>query len=63
MKTTDVRRRSLVLRGLAVVLLIAGALMPIAGMSAGIGFPLIAIGISLVVIAQRNERRDKGRAA
>ena len=53
MKTKNVNRRNLVLRGLAVVLLVAGALMPIGGMSASIGIPLIAVCISLVVIAQR----------
>jgi hypothetical protein len=54
MKTRNVNRRNLMLRVLAVVLLVAGALMPFGGMSASIGIPLIAVGISLVVIAQRS---------
>jgi membrane-bound ClpP family serine protease len=59
MKAKDVKKRNHMLRIVAVVLLVAGALMPIGGISASIGFPLIAIGISLIVIVQRDEQRRR----
>jgi hypothetical protein len=48
----------LAVRTVAVALLLGGAAMLIAGvLSPGIAFPLIAIGLALVVIAQNDKRR------
>jgi len=55
MIATMSNRKENLIRALAVVLMLGGAAMPFAGMSGGIGFPLIAIGISLIVVLRRND--------
>jgi hypothetical protein len=51
----------LTLQIVAVVLMLAGAAMLAAGLSAGIAFPLITIGIALTIVLQTRKRR--GRSA
>ena len=48
-------------RWAAVVLTLAGAFMLLAGVSAGIALPLVAIGASLVAIEQVDRRRGRGQ--
>jgi hypothetical protein len=54
--------RDLTLLAIAVLLMLGGAVTLIAGwLAAGIGIPLIAIGIALVVIAQGDVRHQHAR--
>ena len=46
-----------ILRGVAVVLLVAGAVILVTASSPGIGFAVVAIGAALTVVAGKDERR------
>ena len=53
-------RRDLALLAIAVVLMLVGAVMLVGGwVATGIAIPAIAVGVALVVIAQRDVRRHK----
>jgi hypothetical protein len=55
MKRKETPPRDLALLAIAVLLMLGGALTLVAGwLAAGIAIPLIAIGVVLVVIAQRD---------
>jgi hypothetical protein len=59
MKLNETPPRDVALLAIAVVLLLGGAVTLVGGwMAAGIAIPLIAIGIALVVIAQRDVHRQ-----
>ena len=64
MKLRETPPRDLALLAVAVVLMLVGAVTLVGGwLAAGITIPLIAIGIALVVIAQRDVRRQDARHA
>jgi hypothetical protein len=56
----DANKTHLALRVAAVVLMLAGAVLLVAGLSAGIAFPLITIGIAITVVLQNDKRRRHG---
>jgi hypothetical protein len=59
MKLKETPPRDLGLLALAVVLMLAGAVTLVGGwLATGIAIPLIAIGIAIVVIAQRDVQRQ-----
>jgi H+/Cl- antiporter ClcA len=62
MRYEDGKTRDLILRALAVVLMLAGAVILIADVGAGIGFPLVAVGAALTAIVETNRRRHRGPA-
>ena len=58
MKWANATTTHLALRIVAVVLMLAGAVMLVAGFSAGVAFPLITIGIAFTVLLQAERRRQ-----
>jgi len=62
MRVKETPPRDQALLAIAVLLMLAGAVTLVGGwLAAGIAIPLIAIGIALVVIAQRDVHHQHGR--
>jgi hypothetical protein len=58
----DDSRSELVLTVVAVILMLGGAAILIAGVGAGVGFSLVAVGIALTAVLATNRRRHHGSA-
>jgi hypothetical protein len=58
----DGKPLELVLTVLAVILMLGGAAILIADVGAGIGFPLVAVGIALTAVLATNRRSHHGSA-